>query len=510
MRKEIIMKTDAIIIMDGFGLRADKRGNAIAEAGTPNLDAIMKKYPHTQIEASGKAVGLPAGQMGNSEVGHLNLGAGRVVYQDISLIDHAIETGEFFKNEAFEIAINNVKKNNSALHLVGLTSDGGVHSHIEHLYALLKLCKREGLEKVYIHCVTDGRDVPPDSAREYVRKVSEKAAEIGAGKVATVVGRYYYMDRDNRWERVKRGYDCVFAAEGKRYTTADAGIAASYAAGVLDEFIEPVIAGDYKGVQDGDSMIFYNFRSDRAREITRAAIYPDFDNFERAGGYKKITYVGMTQYDATFTGLYTAFAPKKIVNTLGEYLAKIGKTQARVAETEKYAHVTFFFNGGVEQPNKGEERILVPSPKVATYDLKPEMSAPEVTEKALGAVGNVDVLIMNFANCDMVGHTGVFGAAAKAVKAVDDGVGKVVEKVLSTGGTALIVADHGNAELMSFDDGAPCTSHTTNPVPFIVAGEKYVNSELKEGGALCDVAPTLLHVMGETKPKEMEGKSLIK
>lgn len=503
-------KTDAIIIMDGFGLRDEARGNAIKEAGTPQLDALKKKYPHTQIEASGKAVGLPAGQMGNSEVGHLNLGAGRVVYQDISLIDHAIETGEFFANEAFAAAADNAKKHGTALHLVGLTSDGGVHSHIEHLFALLAFCKRKGVEKVYVHCVTDGRDVPPDSAREYVRRVDEKTKELGVGSVATVVGRYYYMDRDNRWERVKRGYDCVFAGVGNRYTSADAGIAASYAAGVMDEFIEPIVVGNYEGVHENDSMIFYNFRSDRAREITRAAIYPDFDMFAREGGYKKITYVGMTQYDATFTGLYTAFAPKKIVNTLGEYLGKLGKTQTRVAETEKYAHVTFFFNGGVEEPNKGEQRVLVPSPKVATYDLQPEMSAPEVTEKALAAVGETDVLIMNFANCDMVGHTGVFNAAVKAVRAVDEGVGKVVQKVLATGGTALVVADHGNAELMSFEDGAPCTSHTTNPVPFIVAGDKYVGKTLRTGGALCDVAPTLLDVMGVAQPKEMEGKSLIK
>ncbi len=503
-------KTDAIIIMDGFGLRDQTRGNAVKEAGTPHIDALTAKYPHTQIEASGKAVGLPAGQMGNSEVGHLNLGAGRVVYQDISLIDHAIETGEFFANEAFLAAADNVKKHGTALHLVGLTSDGGVHSHIEHLYALLTFCKQQNVQNVCIHCVTDGRDVPPDSARAYVRQVEEKAKEIGVGKVATVVGRYYYMDRDNRWERVERGYNGVFAGEGNRYTTADAGIAASYAAGILDEFIEPIVVGDYKGVRKNDSMIFYNFRSDRAREITRAAIYADFDKFERMGGYKKITYVGMTQYDATFTGLYTAFAPKKIVNTLGEYLGAMGKTQTRVAETEKYAHVTFFFNGGVEQPNKGEERVLVPSPKVATYDMQPEMSAPEVTEKALQAVGNTDVLIMNFANCDMVGHTGVFGAAVKAVRAVDEGVGKVVQKVIASGGTALIVADHGNAELMSFDDGAPCTSHTTNLVPFIVAGEKYAGKTLKLGGALCDVAPTLLDVMGVPQPKEMEGKSLLK
>ena len=503
-------KTDAIIIMDGFGLRDDKRGNAIVEAGTPNLHALWEQYPHTQIEASGKAVGLPQGQMGNSEVGHLNLGAGRVVYQDISLIDHAIETGEFFQNEAFAAALQNVKAHGTVLHLVGLTSDGGVHSHIAHLYALMELCKREGVQNVYIHCVTDGRDVPPDSAREYVRRVEQKAAEIGVGKVATVVGRYYYMDRDNRWERVKRGYDGVFAGIGNRYTNADAGIAASYAAGKLDEFIEPIVVGDYAGVCENDSMIFYNFRSDRAREITRAAIYPDFDHFERAGGYKKIVYVGMTQYDATFTGLYTAFAPKKIVNTLGEYLSKIGKTQTRVAETEKYAHVTFFFNGGVETPNQGEARVLVASPKVATYDLQPEMSAPEVTKKALDAVGKTDVLIMNFANCDMVGHTGVFGAAVKAVQAVDEGVGKVVQKVLESGGTALICADHGNAELMSFDDGAPCTAHTTNPVPFILAGKAFLGAKLRDGGALCDVAPTLLDVMGAEKPKEMEGKSLLR
>ncbi|MDE7395780.1 MAG: 2,3-bisphosphoglycerate-independent phosphoglycerate mutase, partial [Clostridiales bacterium] len=448
------MKTDAIIIMDGFGLRSEERGNAIKAAGTPNLDRLMKKYPNTRIEASGKAVGLPEGQMGNSEVGHLNLGAGRVVYQDISLIDHAIETGEFYKNEAFLSAIANVKKHGTAMHLIGLTSDGGVHSHIRHLFALLELCKREGVKTVYVHCVTDGRDVPPDSAREYVRKVSEQAKTLGVGSVATVVGRYYYMDRDNRWDRVKRGYDCVFAGVGNSYTTADAGIAASYAAGKFDEFIEPIVVSGYKGVQENDSLIFYNFRSDRAREITRAAIYPDFDQFEREGGYKKIYYVGMTQYDATFTGLDTAFAPKKLVNTLGEYLAKLNLTQARIAETEKYAHVTFFFNGGVEAPNKGEQRVLVPSPKVATYDLQPEMSEPEVAEKALEAVGNVDVLIMNFANCDMVGHTGVFNAAVKAVKAVDDGVGKVVDKVIASGGTAIVVADHGNAELMSFDDGA--------------------------------------------------------
>ena len=502
--------TDAIIIMDGFGYRADARGNAIAEAGTPYLDYLKSKYPNTLIEASGRAVGLPKGQMGNSEVGHLNLGAGRVVYQDITRIDKAIEDGEFFTNPAFMGAVENCKKHDSAMHLVGLLSDGGVHSMNTHLYALLELCAKNGISKVWVHCVTDGRDVPPDSAAGYIAELEAKCAAIGVGKAATIVGRYYYMDRDNRWERVERGYNCVFAGQGTRYTNAAAGIAASYAAGKYDEFVEPVVIGDYSGVAENDSIIFYNFRSDRAREITRAAIYPDFDKFERAGGYKKTYYVGMTQYDATFEGIVTAFAPKDIVNTLGAWLAANGKTQARVAETEKYAHVTFFFNGGVEQPNPLERRVLVPSPKVATYDLKPEMSAYEVADKAVAEIDKgLDVLILNFANCDMVGHTGVFGAAVKAVKAVDECVKKVVEKILSTGGTAIVTADHGNAELMSFDDGAPCTSHTTNPVPFIVAGDKYIGRALKKSGALCDVAPTLLEIMGIAKPAEMDGESML-
>lgn len=503
------MKTDAIIIMDGFGYRAEEKGNAIRLEGTPYIDELIDKYPNTLIEASGRAVGLPAGQMGNSEVGHLNLGAGRVVYQDITMIDKAIEDGEFFENKAFNEAIDNAKAHGGALHLVGLLSDGGVHSSNEHLYALLTLAKKRGVKEVYVHCITDGRDVPPDSAERYIARLEEKIKEIGVGKVATVVGRYYYMDRDKRWDRVKLGYDCVFAGVGARYTNSAAGIKASYAAGVLDEFVRPTVIGDYKGVNDGDSIIFYNFRSDRAREISRAAIEPDFDEFDREGGYKDVYYVGMTQYDATFDNIHTAFEPKQIKNTLGEWLAICGKTQARVAETEKYAHVTFFFNGGVETPNKNEQRVLVPSPKVATYDLKPEMSAYEVTEKALGVIGGVDVLILNFANCDMVGHTGVLSAAEKAVGAVDACVKKVVEAVKATGGTALVTADHGNAELMQFDDGSPCTSHSTNPVPFIAAGDAFCGKTLREGGALCDVAPTLLDVMGVKQPDEMEGKSLI-
>lgn len=504
------MKTDAILILDGFGNTKTVNGNAILKSGTKNITKLLEKYPHTLIEASGKAVGLPAGQMGNSEVGHLNLGAGRVVYQDISKIDKAIEDGDFFTNPVFLEAIKNCKDKNSALHLVGLLSDGGVHSHIEHLYALLKLAKKENVKTVFVHCITDGRDVPPDSARAFVAALESKMLEIGIGKIATVVGRYYYMDRDNRWERVQKGYGCVYEGDGIRYTNADAAIAASYASGKVDEFIEPIIVGDYKGVKNGDSVIFYNFRSDRAREITRAVIYSDFDNFERAQGYKKVFYVGMTQYDESFTNVHTAFAPRAITNTLGQYLADNGKTQARIAETEKYAHVTFFFNGGEEVANKGETRVLVPSPKVSTYDLKPEMSAYEVTDKALETIGTVDAIILNFANCDMVGHTGVFNAAIKAVNTVDECVQKVIDKIVANGGSAILTADHGNAEAMSFDDGAPCTSHTTNPVDLIVIGEKYIGKQLRDGGALCDVAPTLLEIMGMEKPAEMTGVSLLK
>ena len=503
------MKTYAIIIMDGFGYRKETHGNAVAAAGTPNLDRLCAKYPHTLIEASGRAVGLPAGQMGNSEVGHLNIGAGRVVYQDITAIDKAIEDGEFFENPEFTEAMDRVRASGNALHLVGLLSDGGVHSMNTHLYALLEMAKRKGVEKVYVHCLMDGRDVPPTSGGEYIAKLEEKIKEIGVGRIATVIGRYYYMDRDNRWDRVKEGYDMMYAGVGTHYATAAEVTEKSYAAGVTDEFIRASVVGDYKGVCDGDSVIFFNFRSDRAREITRAAVYPDFDKFERAGGYKKVFYVCMTQYDATIEHVVIAFPPRHLANTLGEYLAKQGKTQVRTAETEKYAHVTFFFNGGVEEPNKNETRILVPSPKVPTYDMQPEMSAPEVCERALSVIGKTDVLIMNYANCDMVGHTGVFDAAVKAVRTVDECVGKVVDAVLATGGTALVFADHGNAEQMSFDDGSPCTSHTTNPVPFIVCGDDYIGCRLASGGALCDVAPTLLHTMGLAQPAEMTGKCLI-
>ncbi|MCX4312789.1 MAG: 2,3-bisphosphoglycerate-independent phosphoglycerate mutase [Clostridia bacterium] len=501
---------DALIILDGFGFNQDEYGNAIKKARKPFFDSLMQKYPHTLINASGYSVGLPEGQMGNSEVGHLNLGAGRVVYQDITTIDDAIKDGSFFDNAAFNEAVNGCIANNSAMHLVGLLSNGGVHSMNTHLYALLKLCKTHGLKKVYVHCITDGRDVPPDSGVTFVRELEQKLDELGVGEIATVVGRYYYMDRDNRWERVARGYNAVFAAQGKHFSQADSAMASSYAAGTMDEFVEPVVIGDYKGVNPGDSIIFYNFRADRARQISRAITEPNFNCFERAGGYKPVLYVGMTQYDVTLQNILTAFPPRKLVNTLGEYLAKKGLTQSRVAETEKYAHVTFFFNGGVEQPNDGETRVLVASPKVATYDLQPEMSAYEVADKAVAEIeSGKDVLILNFANCDMVGHTGVLNAAVKAVEAVDACLEKVVKAVWKSGGTAIVTADHGNAEVMQFEGGSPCTSHTTNLVPLVVAGEKYIGRKLKENKALCDVAPTLLDIMGVEQPKEMTGETII-
>ena len=538
--------TNAIVILDGFGYSPDPRGNAVAISGIPNISKLLERYPNGFLDAAGRAVGLPEGQMGNSEVGHLNLGAGRIVYQDITRIDKSIEDGDFFANPAFLGAINNVKAHGTALHLAGLCSDGGVHSHLNHLYALLELCKREKVKTVYIHCITDGRDVPPDSARRYVGEVVQKTKEFGVGSVASIVGRYYYMDRDNRWERVEKGYNGVFNGIGARYGDSDAAIAASYAAGEFDEFIKPLIIGGYAGVNPNDSMIFYNFRSDRAREISRAIIYPEFNSFERKGGFKLIYYVGMTQYDESFpqiqgsgvrgqgsvnkdekfgVGIATAYAPKEIKNTLGEYLGKLGLTQARIAETEKYAHVTFFFNGGVEEPNPGEQRVLVPSPKVSTYDLKPEMSAYEVTEKALETIGTVDVLMLNFANCDMVGHTGILDVAVKAVTAVDECVARVAEKILSVHGNMILTADHGNAELMSFADGSPCTAHTTNLVRVMVVGEGFskanitpctvtgspdtLPTRIRSGGNLGDVAPTLLEIMGLSKPVEMEGKSLL-
>ena len=507
----------ALLILDGFGYRKEKEGNAIKTDGVANIKALWDSYPHTLLQASGMDVGLPAGQMGNSEVGHLNIGAGRIVYQEFTRISKSIDDGEFFQNPAFLGAVENCKKHDSALHLMGLCSDGGVHSHLTHLYALLKLAKDHGLEKVYVHCFMDGRDVPPTSGKGYVEQVDAKLKELGVGRIATVMGRYYAMDRDNRFERVEKAYAALTYGEGLTASSAAEAMQQSYDAGVTDEFVVPtVVLTDGKPtatIQTQDSVIFYNFRPDRAREISRAYIFEDFDGFERKNGFFPLYYVSMTQYDKTFEGhLQIAFKPQSMHNTLGEYLAKMGKTQLRIAETEKYAHVTFFFNGGVEAPNEGEDRALIASPKVATYDLKPEMSAYEVTDEAVRRIesGKYDVMILNFANCDMVGHTGVMDAAVAAVHAVDSCVRMVVEAIQKTGGR-IITADHGNAEYM-WDEKAqvPFTAHTTNPVPCILVDDSRKSVELREGGRLCDLAPTLLDLMELPVPQEMTGKTLIK
>ena len=508
----------ALLILDGFGYRKEKEGNAIKTDGVANIKALWDSYPHTLLQASGMDVGLPAGQMGNSEVGHLNIGAGRIVYQEFTRISKSIDDGEFFQNPVFLGAVENCKKHDSALHLMGLCSDGGVHSHLTHLYALVKLAKDHGLTKVFVHCFMDGRDVPPTSGKGYVEQVDAKLKELGVGRIATVMGRYYAMDRDNRFERVEKAYAALTYGEGLTASSAAEAMQQSYDAGVTDEFVVPtVVLTDGKPtatIQAQDSVIFYNFRPDRAREISRAYIFEDFDGFERKNGFFPLYYVSMTQYDKTFEGhLQIAFKPQSMHNTLGEYLAKMGKTQLRIAETEKYAHVTFFFNGGVEAPNEGEDRALIASPKVATYDLKPEMSAYEVTDEAVRRIesGKYDVMILNFANCDMVGHTGVMDAAVAAVHAVDSCVRMVVEAIQKTGGRCIITADHGNAEYM-WDEKAqvPFTAHTTNPVPCILVDDSRKSIELREGGRLCDLAPTLLDLMELPVPQEMTGKTLIK
>ncbi len=503
------MKTTALIILDGYGYSTSSKGNAVKSAKTPVMDNLMKKYPNTLINASGEYVGLPDGQMGNSEVGHLNIGAGRVVYQDITRIDKDIREGQFATNLAMLKAMENCKTNNSSLHIMGLLSDGGVHSSLNHLYAILRLAKAKDLKKVYVHCFLDGRDVSPTSGAMYVEKVANAMQEIGVGVIATAIGRYYIMDRDNRWDRVEKGYNLVMNAMGDRSDNIVEYVRSSYNAGVTDEFVEPVCINDYTGVQENDSIIFFNFRSDRAREITRAITFPDFDQFDRIGGYKKTTYVCMTEYDASFDKVLVAFQPKSLSNTLGEYLAKMGKTQARIAETEKYAHVTFFFNGGVEKANLNENRYLIPSPKVTTYDLQPEMSAVEVTEQTIAVLDKgVDAIILNFANCDMVGHTGKIDCAIKAVETVDECLGRVIDKILSLGGNAIVTADHGNAEQMLMSDGSVCTSHTTNLVPLIVVGEEYKGAKLAKGGKLADIAPTMLTMMDMPVPAEMDGQIL--
>ncbi len=511
------MKTrpNCIIIMDGYGINADTKCNAIETAGSPNVKRLFNEYPSTLIGASGMDVGLPEGQMGNSEVGHLNMGAGRIVYQELTRITKSINDGDFFTNDEFNYCIDEVKKNGKKLHLYGLLSDGGVHSHITHLYALIKLAKDKGLDNVYVHCFLDGRDVSPTSGADFIKALQSKMDELNFGKIASVGGRYYVMDRDNRWDRVQKAYDMLTLGEGETCANAEEYVKASYANNVTDEFVIPACVMENGKpvalIENGDGIIFFNFRPDRARQVTRAFSEPSFDGFTRESGFLNPVYVCFTRYDASFTNVRIAFKPQVLTNTLGEYLSKCGLTQLRIAETEKYAHVTFFFNGGVEKANDKEDRELIPSPKVATYDLQPEMSAPTVTEKVLEKLDEniYDVVILNFANCDMVGHTGVFDAAVKAVKTVDECVSKVVDKILSMGGSAIITADHGNADKMFDEDGSPFTAHTTNQVPFIVCGKPFEGKKLREGGILADVAPTLLDMMDMPIPNEMTGKSLL-
>ncbi|MDE7114773.1 MAG: 2,3-bisphosphoglycerate-independent phosphoglycerate mutase, partial [Acetatifactor sp.] len=475
------------------------------------MDELMRTCPFVRGNASGMAVGLPEGQMGNSEVGHLNMGAGRIVYQELTRITKEIQEGTFFENPALLSAVENCKKNNSALHLMGLLSDGGVHSHNTHLYGLLELAKRNGLEKVYVHCFLDGRDTPPASGKEFAEALRDKMEEIGVGKIASVMGRYYVMDRDNNWDRVKLAYDALTKGEGLKAKCGICGIQESYDRGETDEFVKPTVTEDGAVVTDGDSIIFFNFRPDRAREITRAFCDDDFKGFDR-GARKNITYVCFSDYDPTIPNKEVAFHKVAVTNTFGEWLAANNMTQARIAETEKYAHVTFFFNGGVEEPNPGEDRVLVNSPKdVATYDLKPEMSAYEVCDKLTEAIrsGKYDVIIINFANPDMVGHTGVLDAAIKAVEAVDECVGRAVEAVREVDGVLFICADHGNAEMLVDDEtGEPFTAHTTNQVPFLLVNYDE-NYTLRENGCLADIVPTLIEIMGKKQPEEMTGKSLL-
>lgn len=503
MKKPLVL-----IIMDGFGLNDTVKGNAIKAAHTPNLSKLFSENAFTAIGASGMDVGLPDGQMGNSEVGHTNIGAGRVVYQELTRITKAIRDGDFFENAALKNAMDNAK-GGKALHLIGLLSDGGVHSHLTHLYGLLEMAKQNGVSNVFVHCLMDGRDVPPTSGKEFIEQLLAKMAEIGVGSIATVMGRYYAMDRDNRWERVEQAYAAMVYGEGVQNPNAAAVMAESYAAGVTDEFVVPAVCDKNGTIKAGDSVVFFNFRPDRAREITRTFVDESFDGFTRKNGFFPLTYVCMTQYDATMPNVEVAFRPQSLGNTMGEYLGKNGMTQLRIAETEKYAHVTFFFNGGVEREFEGEDRVLINSPKVATYDLQPEMSAYLVCDAVVERIrsGKYDVIILNYANCDMVGHTGVFEAAKAAVEAVDTCVGKTVDAVLEMGGIALITADHGNADKMLEDDGvSPFTAHTTYPVPFCVVGHP---CKLREGGRLCDIAPTMLELLGLAQPAEMDGKSLL-
>ncbi len=513
----------ALIIMDGYGCNPLSIGNAIFTDGSKNVANLRKTYPSSKLGASGLSVGLPDGQMGNSEVGHLNIGAGRIVYQDLTKITRAIEDGSFFENPALIKAMDSARDNGKKLHLWGLLSDGGVHSHITHLFALLQMAKDRGVPETYVHAFLDGRDVSPTSGVGYVKQLLAKMKQLKYGKLASLSGRYYSMDRDNNWDREEKSYDMLTLGTGIHADDPVKALKASYAGGVTDEFVLPTNICDKNGdpvalVEEGDSIIFFNFRPDRAREITRAFsqekfVAPKGTAFERKTGFLHPVYVCFTVYDAAFEGVEIAFPKEELVNTLGEYLAKLGKKQLRIAETEKYAHVTFFFNGGIETPNENEVRVLINSPKVATYDLQPEMSAYEVTERALSelSTGEYDVMILNFANCDMVGHTGVMDAAVKAVHTVDECVQRIVDKILEMGGSCILTADHGNADKMLDTDGSPFTAHTTNPVPVVVISEKYreEGAKLRGDGILADLAPTLLDVMGLPIPEEMTGRSLL-
>ena len=507
-------KLTALLILDGFGEGPSDVGNAIHISGVPAISALKQKYPHTLIGASGMDVGLPDGQMGNSEVGHLNIGAGRIVYQELTRISKDIADGGFFEKSELIHAIEHAKREGTKLHTFGLISDGGVHSHLEHLYALLRLAKQRGLDNVYIHCFMDGRDVPPDSGLEYILQLEKQIEKIGIGQIATVMGRYYAMDRDNRFERVEKAYAAMVRGEGVAAVSAPEAMRESYAAGVMDEFVVPAVISSggkpLATIGSDDAIVFFNFRPDRAREITRTFIEKDFSAFKRT--YFPIHFVCMTQYDKTFANVHVAYKPQTLDNTLGEYLSKNGKRQFRIAETEKYAHVTFFFNGGVEKPNEGEDRFLIPSPKVATYDLKPEMSAYEVADEAVRHIesGEYDVMILNFANPDMVGHTGILEAAVKAVSAVDACVDKIIKAILKMGGEAIITADHGNAERMFDNNCGPFTAHTANHVPLILVSVRRQNAQLRDDGRLADIAPTMLGMMDMTVPEQMTGTSLIK
>ena len=503
-------KTTVLMILDGYGVENKAEGNAIALAKKPVMDKLTSMYPTVQGEASGLFVGLPDGQMGNSEVGHTNIGAGRIVYQMLVKISKSIKDGDFFENKALVAAMDNCKKNGSALHLMGLLSPGGVHSHTEHMYGLVEMAKRNGIEKVYVHCFLDGRDVPPSSAAEYMEEAVAKIKEIGVGKIATIAGRFYAMDRDNAWVRVEKAYNALVFGEGVQETDPVEAVKNSYANGVTDEFMLPTVVEKDGMIKENDSVVFFNFRPDRARQITRAFVDPDFAGFTRKNGFFNTTFVCMAQYDAEMPNVQVAFPPEELTMTFGEYLAKNGKTQLRLAETQKYAHVTFFFNGGEEKQFEGEDRILVNSPKVATFDMQPEMSAYEVADNLVEAIKSekYDVIVVNFANPDMVGHTGIMEAAVKAIEAVDECVGKAYDALMEKNGQMFICADHGNAEKLVDTDGSPFTAHTTNPVPFILVNydETYT---LREGGCLADIVPTLIEMMGMEQPKEMTGKSML-